>query len=124
MSRSPHFEPHSGYADPVRDDVIARGCAKLHGAESLSNTAVARIIHSGEPSNWSVYGVGRVHEADAVCVVAGPWTDALLSPLGVKIGIKSERAQIAFFKRPPQNRALHLMITKSRQLLSPHGGEV
>jgi len=55
--------------------------------------AIPVIVAEGERV---VDGVGRVHEADAVCVVAGPWTDALLAPLGVKIGIKSERAQIAF----------------------------
>jgi sarcosine oxidase subunit beta len=95
------YEPHSGYADPVATTESLADAAKRHGAEFSTNTAIARIKHRGGRVTGVVDGTGRVHEADAVCVVAGPWTDALLAPLGVKIGIASERAQIAFFKRTP-----------------------
>ena len=118
------YEPHSGYADPVATTESLASAAKRHGAEFLVNTAVAGIIHSGERVTGIVDGVGRVHEADAVCVVAGPWTDALLAPLGVKIGIKSERAQIAFFKRPPQIQHCIYIDTIAGSYFRPHGGDM
>jgi glycine/D-amino acid oxidase-like deaminating enzyme len=49
---------------------------------------------------------GRFHEADAVCLVTGPRTGPLLAPLGAKIPITPERAQIAFFRRAPTLRHL------------------
>jgi sarcosine oxidase subunit beta len=67
---------------------------------------------------------GHLHEADAVCIVAGPWTDALLAPLGVKIGIKSERAQIAFFKRAPELMHCIYIDTIAGSYFRPHGGDL
>lgn len=118
------FEPHSGYADPVATTESLADAAKRHGAEFLTNTAVAGIIHSGGRVTGVIDGDGRLHEADAVCVVAGPWTDALLVPVGVKIGIKSERAQIAFFKRPPQIKHCIYIDTIAGSYFRPHGGDL
>ena len=112
------FEPHSGYADPVATTEALAAAAKRHGAEFSTNTAIAGIMHRGGRATGVVDGAGRIHEADAVCVVAGPWTDALLAPLGVKIGIRSERAQIAFFKRAASTQTLHLYRYDCRQLFS------
>src|SRR5579862_2038683 len=38
------FEPYSGYADPIATTESLAAAAKRHGAEFLTNTAVARII--------------------------------------------------------------------------------
>ena len=95
-------EPHSGYADPVATTEALAAAAKRHGAEFSTKTPIARIRSRGGRAAGVVDDARRSYEADAVCVVAGPWTDVLLAPLGVRIGIKSERAQIAFFKRPTQ----------------------
>jgi sarcosine oxidase, subunit beta len=118
------FEPRSGYADPVATTESLADAAKRHGAEFLTNTAVARIIHSGGRVTGVVDGAERVHEADAVCVVAGPWTDAMLGPLGVKIGIQSERAQIAFFKRAPVLKHCIYIDTIAGSYFRPHGGDL
>jgi sarcosine oxidase subunit beta len=83
------IEPHSGYADPVATTESLAAAAKRHGAEFSINTPVARIVNRNGRAAGIQDRDGRVHEADAVCVVAGPWTDALLASLGVKIGIKS-----------------------------------
>ncbi len=56
--------------------------------------------------------------------MAGPWTDTLLAPLGVKIGIKSERAQIAFFKRPPQLKHCIYIDTIAGSYFRPHGDDL
>jgi sarcosine oxidase subunit beta len=118
------FEPHSGYADPVATTESIAAAAKSHGAEFSTNTPVARILNRGGRAAGVADASGRIHEADAVCVVAGPWTDALLAPLGVKIGIKSERAQIAFFKRPPQLKHCIYIDTIAGSYFRPHGDDL
>jgi sarcosine oxidase, subunit beta len=118
------FEPQSGYADPGATTESFAAAAKRHGADFSTNTPVARITNRGGRAAGVVDGAGRVHEADAVCVVAGPWTDALLAPLGVKIGIKSERAQIAFFERPPQLKHCIYIDTIAGSYLRPHGDDL
>lgn len=118
------FEPHSGYADPVATTESLAAAAKRHGAEFSTNTAVAQIVHRGGRATGVVDSNGRIREADGVCVVAGPWTDALLAPLGVKIGIKSERAQIAFFKRPPQLKHCIYIDTIAGSYFRPHGDDL
>jgi sarcosine oxidase subunit beta len=118
------FEPHSGYADPVATTESLAAAAKRHGAEFSTNTPVARIVNHGGRATGVVDASGRIHEADAVCVVAGPWTDALLAPIGVKIGIKSERAQIAFFKRPPQLKHCIYIDTIAGSYFRPHGDDL
>ncbi len=118
------FEPHSGYADPVATTESLAAAAKGYGAEFSTNTAIARIVHRGGRATGVVDSDGRVHEADAVCVVAGPWTDALLAPLGLKIGIKCERAQIAFFKRPPPIKHCIYIDTIAGSYFRPHGDDL
>jgi sarcosine oxidase subunit beta len=118
------FEPHSGYADPIATTDSLADAAKRHGAEFSTNTTIDRIMHRGGRAAGVVDSGGRIHEADAVCVVAGPWTDRLLAPLGVKIGIKSERAQIAFFKRPPQLKHCIYIDTIAGSYFRPHGDDL
>jgi sarcosine oxidase subunit beta len=118
------IEPHSGYADPVATTESFAEAAKRHGAEFLTNTPVARIERCGGRAIGVVDGNGRTHEADAVCIVAGPWTDMLLAPLGVRIGIRSERAQIAFFKRPPQLKHYIYIDTIAGSYFRPHGDDL
>jgi sarcosine oxidase, subunit beta len=118
------FEPQSGYADPVATTESLAAAAKRHGADFSTNTPVARIANRSGRAAGVVDGAGRVHEADAVCVVAGPWTDAILAPLGVKIGIKSERAQIAFFRRPPQLKHCIYIDTIAGSYFRPHGDDL
>jgi sarcosine oxidase subunit beta len=118
------FEPHSGYADPVATTESLAAAAKRHGAEFSTNTPIARIVNHGGRAMGVIDSNGHVHEADAVCVVAGPWTDALLAPLGMKIGIKSERAQIAFFKRSPQLKHCIYIDTIAGSYFRPHGDDL
>ncbi|MGA7870243.1 MAG: FAD-binding oxidoreductase [Candidatus Binatus sp.] len=118
------IEPHSGYADPVATTNALAAAAQRHSAEFSTNTLIARIMNRGGRAAGVVDGGGRLHEADAVCVVAGPWTDVLLAPLGVKIGIKSERAQIAFFKRPPQLKHYVYIDTIAGSYFRPHGDDL
>ncbi len=118
------IEPHSGYADPVATTESLAAAAKVNGAEFSTNTAIAKLVHRGGRATGVADSSGHIHEADAVCVVAGPWTDALLAPLGVKIGIKSERAQIAFFKRAPELKHYIYIDTIAGSYFRPHGDDL
>ena len=118
------IEPHSGYADPVATTEALAAAAKRHGAKFSTNTPIAKITSRGGRAVGVVESAGHLHEADAVCVVAGPWTDALLAPLGVKIGIKSERAQIAFFRRPPQLKHRIYIDTIAGSYFRTHGDDL
>jgi glycine/D-amino acid oxidase-like deaminating enzyme len=43
-----------------------------------------------------------------VVIAAGAWSEQLLRPVGVEIGLYSERAEVAFFDRPPDLKSGHL----------------
>ena len=83
----------------------------------LINTAIAAPAVNAGRGVGVTDRSGNTHEADSVCVITGPWTDVLLAPLGLKIGIKPERAQIAFFEAA-DCAPLHLYRYDCRQLLS------
>jgi len=117
-------EPQSGYADPIATTEALADAARRHGAEFVLDTAIARIVNRSGRAVGAIDSSGHTHEADAVCVVAGPWTDMLLAPVGVKIGIRAERAQIAFFKRPPQLRHSVFIDTIAGSYLRPQGNDL
>jgi sarcosine oxidase, subunit beta len=118
------FEPHSGYADPVATTESLASAAKRHGARFSTNTPVAKIMNRDGRAAGVVDGTGRIHDADVVCVVSGPWTDALLAPMGVRIGLKNERAQIAFFKRAPLLTHCVYIDTIAGSYFRPHGDDL
>jgi sarcosine oxidase, subunit beta len=118
------IEPRSGYADPIATTESLAAAAMRYGAEFMTNTMIARIASRGGRATGVVDGGGRTHEADAVCIVAGPWTDTLLEPISARIGIKSERAQIAFFKRPPQLKHFVYIDTIAGSYFRQHGEDL
>ncbi|HEY6421006.1 MAG TPA: FAD-binding oxidoreductase [Candidatus Binataceae bacterium] len=118
------YEPRSGYADPIATTESFADAAKRNGATFVLNTQVTRVAVRAGHASGIVDSTGRTHEADAVCVVAGPWTDALLAPLGAQIGIRAERAQIAFFRRPPALRHCVYIDTIAGSYFRPHGDDL
>jgi sarcosine oxidase, subunit beta len=95
------YESQSGYADPVATTRSLAIAAQRHGALLIANSQVEMILVEGAHAVGIRTADRHVFNADAVCIAAGPWTDTLLAPLDVRIGIKAERAQIAFFRRSP-----------------------
>src|SRR5260370_26680026 len=114
------YEPQSGYADPVATTRAFATASMQHHALFMLHTNVASVIIRGESATGIRDAAGRVAGADAVCIVAGPWTDALLAPLGVQIGIVGERAQIAFFKRDVATLHLAYIDTLAGSSFPPH----
>jgi sarcosine oxidase subunit beta len=117
------YEPQSGYADPVATTRALAEAAREHGAEFRLGVQIAAIQTSGGHARAVVDAQDARHEADAVCVVAGPWTDRLLRPVGAPIGIRAERAQIAFFKRPASLRHCGCIDTISGSYFRPQGAD-
>ena len=116
------YEPQSGYADPVATTRSMAEAASRAGVDFRLSTPIASIDVAGGRVRGAIDAAGRSHQADAACVVAGPWTDRLLRPLGAAIGIRAERAQIAFFKRPGGVRHCGCIDTISGSYFRPQGG--
>jgi sarcosine oxidase subunit beta len=118
------YEPQSGYADPLATTRGLAEAAERQGARFTLNSRVSEIVVEG----GRVLGVrdpdGKTFFGGAVCLAAGPWTDRLLAPLGARIGIKTERAQIAFFRRDPARRHLAYIDCVSGSYLRPHGADL
>lgn len=117
------YEPQSGYADPVAATRSIAEAAARHGAGFQLGVPIASIDAAGGRVRGVIDAAGKRHAADAVCVVAGPWTDRLLKPLGASIGIRAERAQIAFFKRPASLKHCGCIDTISGSYFRPQGAE-
>lgn len=100
------YEPEAGFADPVATAQAFATRAKEKGVVFKTGTLVKSIRVGGQRVTGVNTTVGEI-EAPVVVVMAGPWSDQLLKPLGVEIGIQSERAQITFFDRPPELKAGH-----------------
>ncbi len=117
------YEPQSGYADPVAATRSMAEAAARHGAGFQLGVPIASIDAAGGRVRGVIDAAGKQHAADAVCVVAGPWTDRLLKPLAASIGIRAERAQIAFFKRPATLKHCGCIDTISGSYFRPQGAE-
>jgi sarcosine oxidase subunit beta len=118
------YEPRSGYADPVATTQALAEAADKSGAQFNLNLPVAALNTTAGRCTGVTDASGKSHEADFVCLVTGPWTDPILAPFGIRIGIQNERAQIAFFRRPPTLRHLAFIDTVAGSYLRPHGAEL
>jgi len=117
-------EPRSGYADPVATTKSFAAAAQASGAEFILNMPISALAHVGGRCSGVTDASGKTHDADFVCVAAGPWTDELLLPFGTRIGIKSERAQIALFHRLPTLRHGVCIDTITGSYFRPHGDDL
>jgi sarcosine oxidase subunit beta len=114
------YEPRSGYADPVATTRGFADAAARRGATFILHRPVASITAINGTATGVKDAAGRRFDAGAVCVVAGPWSDRLLAPLDRPIGLRAERAQIAFFRRDPAKRHLAYIDTISGSYFRPH----
>lgn len=115
------YEPRSGYADPIATTGSFADAAMQQHVRFVLHDSVAFVNIRGDCATGIRTIAGEKLDADAVCVVAGPWTDRLLAPLGVHIGIKAERAQVAFFQRDVALSHLAYIDTIEGSYFRPHG---
>ncbi len=100
------YEPEAGFADPIAATQALASRAKALGAKFQTGTLVKNIrVERGR-----VVGVDTntgPMDALTVIVTAGPWTDHLLKPLGIEIGLRPVRAGVAFFERSAELKSGH-----------------
>lgn len=100
------FEPDSGYMDSAAATQALAARAKASGAVFQTGTFVKSIlVERGRVTGVDTTG-GPI-EALSVVVAAGPWSDRLLKPLGLEIGIRAELSEVAVFERPPELKTGH-----------------
>lgn len=99
-------EPDAGFIDPVVATQSLAARAKDLGVKFQTGT-LARSIRVERGRVLAVEtNAGAIQTSDVI-VMAGPWSDRLLEPLGAEIGISIERHQVAFFERPEEFKAGH-----------------
>jgi D-hydroxyproline dehydrogenase subunit beta len=76
--------------DPAALTVALAAVARDRGAEVRTHLTVRGLLASGERVVGAMTDQGPIH-ADTVVVAAGPWTAALLRPLGIHLPIAAVR---------------------------------
>jgi sarcosine oxidase, subunit beta len=102
------YEPESGYADPRATTTAFMQQAQRQGATLHEGVAVTAIRAKG----GRVVGVDTSDgalEAPVVIVMAGPWSDRLLRTVDIDFPLTPQRAQIAFYHRPPPLAKGHMV---------------
>jgi sarcosine oxidase subunit beta len=116
------YEPESGYADPRATASAFMQQAQRQGATLLEGVAVTAVRTGG----GRVTGVDTTDgpfEAPLVVVMAGPWSDQLLKHVGIDFPLTPQRAQIAFYHRPPSLSQGHMVFIDGAlgSYFRPHG---
>ena len=103
------WEPESGFADGYATAAGFAAAARREGAEIWEKTAVQRLIVDGGRVRAVQTARGEI-STPAVLAACGPWTPALLQPLGVIVPIQSSRQQVVQLAPPPGFGALGVVI--------------
>jgi sarcosine oxidase subunit beta len=88
------FEPLGGYGDGYQTAQAFARAARRGGAQIHQRTGVRTIEVQGDRVTGVTLEDGTEVAAEVVIVAAGAWSVDLLSPLGVDVPIRSQRAPI------------------------------
>ncbi|MBI5302577.1 MAG: FAD-binding oxidoreductase [Chloroflexi bacterium] len=100
------FEPDAGYVDPMQMAQSLAARAKEYGAEFRTGT-LAKSIRVEHGRVTGIETTTGTIETLAVVVMAGAWSERLLKPLGIELGMRVARTQVAFFDRPAELKKGH-----------------
>jgi len=103
------WEPESGFADGYATAAGFAAAARREGAEIWEKTAVQQLIVDGGRVRAVQTARGEI-STPTVLAACGPWTPALLQPLGVNVPIESSRQQVVQLAPPPGFGALGVVI--------------
>jgi sarcosine oxidase subunit beta len=119
------YEPESGYADPLATTTAFMRQAQRRGAILREGVVVTAIRVQRERVVGVETNIGVI-EASTVVVMAGPWSDRLLRTAGVDFPLTPQRAQIAFYRRPPALANGHMVFIDGAlgAYFRPHGGDL
>lgn len=116
------YEPESGYADPIATTTAFMQAALRQGATLRERVEVTAIRNAG----GRVVGVDTtdgLFEAPIVVVMAGPWSDRVLRTGDIDFPLTPQRAQVAFYRRPPELARGHMVFIDGAlgAYFRPHG---
>jgi sarcosine oxidase, subunit beta len=119
------YEPESGYADPRATATAFMQQAQRQGATLHESVVVTAIRTNGGRVVGVDTSVGPF-EAPIVIVAAGPWSDRLLRTADIDFPLTLQRAQIAFYRRPPPLAKGHMVFIDGAlgTYFRPHGEEL
>jgi sarcosine oxidase subunit beta len=103
------FEPHWGFADPNATLYGFAAAAQAHGAVILTQTPALRILTQGDRIVAVDTAKGSI-ATETVVLAGGAWANKLLRPLGVDLGMKPRRIQVAVFRWPAEIGRRHRVI--------------
>src|SRR6478735_1405711 len=93
------WEEEAGYADPNGTVQGFAAAAEAMGVEIQLETEVTRVLTASGRVAGVETSKGTI-EAGAVVLAAGAFANALVNPLGIDYGLRSNRVQVAIFRRP------------------------
>jgi sarcosine oxidase subunit beta len=100
------WEPESGYADPAATAYGFAEAARGLGASVHEGVEATAIETDGERVTGVATPLGRI-ATETVVAVPGPWTNALLKPLGFDFGLQPNRVQITILRRTADDPNTH-----------------
>ena len=102
--------------DPAALTVALALAAKAASADIRHHVRVRAFLHDGDAIRGVVTDDGPVH-ADTVIVAAGPWSTALLDPIGIRLPLTGARGWIV--RVQPGGRTLRHMIEHAGWRVGP-----
>ena len=102
--------------DPAALTVALALAAKAASADIRHHVRVRAFVHDGDAIRGVVTDDGPVH-ADTVIVAAGPWSTALLDPIGVRLPVTGARGWIV--RVQPAAGTLHHMLEHAGWRVGP-----
>ena len=103
------YESESGYADPYSVTLGFASRAREMGARVQDGTTVTGIEVTGDKVTAVLTADDRI-ETDIAVVAAGPWSDRLLSGVGVEVPIRPLRHQVVVLRRSPGPESDHPVV--------------
>ena len=88
------FEPRGGYGDAYATAQAFAAAARRAGAQVRQRTPVTEILVKGGKVTGVRLATGDTVTASVVVVAAGPWSVALVRPLGIDLPVSVHREEI------------------------------
>jgi sarcosine oxidase subunit beta len=95
------WEPRGGYGDGHRTAQAFAAAARRDGVRVRQGAAVTRLFADGTGISGVELASGERISTRRVVVAAGPWSPALLAPLGIELPIVVMREQIVLLSPGP-----------------------
>ncbi len=101
------YDADAGFVDPLVATQTLAARVKALGGTFHTGTFVKEVrVEYGRVAGVET-SIGRIESLNVI-LCAGAWTDQLLRPLGIELGLRTPAVSLAFFERPAELKAGHL----------------